>query len=113
MWASATLVILAIVSTIVLITTKNRAMLAGLQKGRTVLVESIDTVLKRIQPETVTDSSHKQQRAVEQNDGFPTPSPSEKPLLAVQEGKEQRRHRADTFKSNIRTIFPRAGDDYQ
>ena len=57
MWASATLLILVIVSTIVLITVKNKAMLAGLQKGRTVFVESIDTVLKSIQPETVTDSS--------------------------------------------------------
>jgi hypothetical protein len=84
MWASATLVTLAIVSIIVLIIVKNKAILAGLQRGRTVFVESVDTVLKSIQPEIVTDSSHEQQRRVEQN-GFATPSSTEKPSLARQD----------------------------
>lgn len=63
-WTSAILVILLIVSTGVFISTQNKAMLAGLERGRALLVESIDTVLKSIQPEAVTDRSHKQQEAV-------------------------------------------------
>jgi len=83
-WASAALVILVIVSTVVLITTKNRVMFAVSQKGHTVSTVSADAVPKSIQSEVVTDRSHEQQRAVEPN-GFATPSLSKKPLLAVQE----------------------------
>ncbi len=86
MWSSAALVILLIVSTVVLITTQNRVMLAGLQKGRTVIAASVDRVLGSIQFEAVADRSHEQQRVVEKND-FATPSPSQKPLLAVPEKK--------------------------
>ncbi len=78
MWASAALVVLAVVSTIASINIKNRAMLAGLQRGRTVPTVSTtpatNTVPKSAQPEPVTGNSPELQRAVEQTKQ-PLPEP--------------------------------------
>jgi len=83
MWASAALVILAIVLTIASINIKNRAMLSGLQRGRTVSVVSADAVPKSIQSEVVTNNSNEPQTAVEQKVLRP-PSPPKKTLPTIQ-----------------------------
>ena len=71
-WASAVLVVLAVVSTIASINIKNRAMLSGLKRGRTVAAVSIrsatNTVPKSTQLEAVPDNGPEPQRAVEQTE---------------------------------------------
>ncbi len=98
-WASAGLVVLAVVSTIASINIKNRAMLAGLQRGRTVSAVPVspvaETIPKNKQAEAVTNHSNEPQNAAEKK-GVVPPSLTKKTIqtepIAQRESKstEQR-----------------------